>query len=154
MAKLSAGDAAPPFTLPTDDGGPIALADYAGRRVVVYFYPRDDTPGCTKEACQFSDLLAEFSGLGVDVIGISADDAGSHQKFRKKYGLSITLATDADHAVMEQYGAWGEKKNYGKTFLGVIRSTFIVGADGTVERAWYSVRADGHAQKVLEALAA
>ena len=152
MAKLSAGDVAPAFELPDEHGGTVSLADTSGQRTVVYFYPRDDTPGCTKEACQFSDLLAEFDGLGVDVLGISADSAASHQKFRDKYRLKIKLLTDKDHEVMAAYGAWGEKTNYGKTAMGVIRSTFLVGPDGRVERAWYNVRADGHAQQVLQAL--
>jgi peroxiredoxin Q/BCP len=153
MAKLSAGEVAPAFDLPDDHGGSVSLAGFAGRRVVVYFYPRDDTPGCTKEACQFSDLLADFSDLGVDVLGISADSAETHQRFRNKYGLKIQLLTDRDHETMESYGAWGEKMNYGKTSMGVIRSTFLIGPDGRIEQAWYKVRADGHAQKVLEALA-
>jgi len=152
MAKLSAGDVAPAFELPDENGGAVSLSDLGGRRAIVYFYPRDDTPGCTKEACQFSDLLAEFEGLGVDVLGISADSAASHQKFRDKYGLKVKLLTDKGHEVMAAYGAWGEKTNYGKTSMGVIRSTFLVGADGKIERAWYNVRADGHAQQVLQAL--
>jgi peroxiredoxin Q/BCP len=154
MGNLSAGDVAPAIELPNEDGKTVSLADYAGRRVVVYFYPRDDTPGCTKEACQFTDLSSAYSGLGVDVFGISGDDAASHQKFRAKYDLKISLLTDADHSVMEAYGAWGEKKNYGKTYMGVIRSTFLIGTDGKIEKAWYNVRADGHAQAVLDALAA
>jgi peroxiredoxin Q/BCP len=152
MAKLSTGDVAPAFELPDDNGGSVALANFAGRRAVVYFYPRDDTPGCTKEACQFSDLLADFSELGVDVLGVSADTVESHQRFRNKYGLKIQLLSDRNHETMESYGAWGEKTNYGKTSMGVIRSTFLVGTDGLIERAWYNVRADGHAQQVLAAL--
>jgi thioredoxin-dependent peroxiredoxin len=154
MPKLAAGDVAPPIVLPDEQGVTVSLSQYAGQRVVVYFYPKDDTPGCTKEACQFSDLLSQFAGLGVDVLGISRDSAASHQRFRDKYGLTIKLLTDADHEVMEAYGAWGEKQNYGKTTMGVIRSTFLIGADGTIERAWYNVRADGHAQAVLVALSA
>jgi peroxiredoxin Q/BCP len=154
MAKLNEGDVAPAFDLPDEHGKSVSLAQYAGRRVVVYFYPKDDTPGCTKEACQFTDLFADFTGADVDVIGISADSAAAHQKFRAKYGLKITLLTDTDHAVMEAYGAWGEKKNYGKSYMGIIRSTFLVGADGRIERAWYNVRSDGHAKAVLDALAA
>jgi peroxiredoxin Q/BCP len=153
MAKLSVGDVAPAIALPDENGKTVTLAEYAGRRVVVYFYPRDDTPGCTKEACQFTDLFASFAELGVEILGISADSAAAHQKFRAKYDLKITLLTDADHAVMEAYGAWGEKKNYGKSYMGIIRSTVLVGADGKVERAWYGVRADGHAQAVFDALA-
>ncbi len=150
MAKLAAGDAAPAFTLPDQDGTDVSLADFAGRRVVVYFYPRDDTPGCTKEACQFNENLSAFGAADVAVVGISADKAAKHQAFREKYGLTFPLLTDADHAVGEAYGAWGEKTMYGKKVTGVIRSTFLIEADGTVARAWYSVKADGHAAKVLE----
>lgn len=149
MGKLAAGDTAPPFTLPDQDGAPVSLADFAGSQVVVYFYPKDDTPGCTKEACQFNDNLHAFSRAGVPVLGISADGAEKHQAFRKKYGLAIPLLTDADHAVGEAYGAWGEKTLYGKKSIGVIRSTFLIGADGAVARPWYHVKADGHAAKVL-----
>lgn len=152
MAQLEAGDKAPAFSLKDDDGSPIALSDYRGRRVVVYFYPADDTPGCTKEACQFSDLFDEYARLGVDVIGVSPDSLDSHRRFRDKYGLTVRLASDPEHKAMERYGAWGEKTLYGKKSVGVIRSTFLIGADGRIERAWHHVRADGHAQKVLEAL--
>jgi thioredoxin-dependent peroxiredoxin len=150
MGKLDAGDTAPDFTLPDQDGTPVSLADFAGGQVVVYFYPRDDTPGCTKEACQFNDNLAAFDKAKVPILGISADSAEKHRKFREKYGLELTLLTDADHAVGEAFGAWGEKTMYGKKTVGVIRSTFLIGADGTIERAWYHVKADGHAAKVLE----
>jgi peroxiredoxin Q/BCP len=149
MGKLATGDQAPPFALPDQDGTTVSLADFAGKRVVVYFYPRDDTPGCTKEACQFNDNLREFSRAGVPVLGVSGDKAEKHRAFREKYGLTFPLLTDADHAVGEAYGAWGEKTLYGKKSIGVIRSTFLVGPDGTVERAWYHVKADGHAAKVL-----
>ncbi len=118
--------------------------------MVVYFYPRDDTPGCTKEACQFNDNLRSFSRSKVAVVGISADSAAKHQAFRAKYGLKFPLLTDADHSVGEAYGAWGEKTLYGKKTTGVIRSTFLIGPDGKVKRAWYNVKADGHAAKVLE----
>ncbi len=154
MARLAKGDEAPDFTLPDQDGEPVSLADFAGRRVVVYFYPKDDTPGCTKEACQFNDSLPDFSGLGVEVLGVSADPAASHRRFRERHGLTLRLLTDADHAVMERYGAWGEKTLYGRTSTGVIRSTFLIGPDGRIEQAWYNVRADGHAAKVLEAVGA
>jgi thioredoxin-dependent peroxiredoxin len=150
MGKLDAGDTAPDFTLPDQDGTPVSLGDFAGGQVVVYFYPRDDTPGCTKEACQFNDNLAAFDKAKVPILGISADSAEKHRKFREKYGLKLTLLTDADHAVGEAFGAWGEKTMYGKKTVGVIRSTFLIGADGTIERAWYHVKADGHAAKVLE----
>jgi thioredoxin-dependent peroxiredoxin len=117
--------------------------------VVVYFYPQDDTPGCTKEACQFNDELSGFEGAGVDVLGVSADDADSHRRFRAKYGLRFRLLTDAGHAVAAQYGAYGEKVLYGKPAVGVIRSTFLVDPEGRIERVWYGVRTDGHAARVL-----
>ena len=117
--------------------------------VVLYFYPRDDTPGCTKEACQFNDNLQAFAKAKVPVLGVSGDTAEKHRKFRAKYGLTFPLLTDADHAVGEAYGAWGEKTLYGKKSVGVIRSTFLIAADGTIARPWYHVKADGHAAKVL-----
>ena len=150
MGTLDAGDSAPDFTLPDQDGKDVSLADFAGRRVVVYFYPRDHTPGCTKEACQFNDNLAAFKKAKVPVLGISADSAAKHTEFREKYGLTFPLLTDADHAVGDAYGAWGEKTMYGKKTIGVIRSTFLIDPDGTIARAWYFVKADGHAAKVLE----
>jgi len=149
MGKLEPGDKAPAFTLPDQDGAEVSLKDFAGSQVVVYFYPRDDTPGCTKEACQFNDNLHAFSKAGVPVLGISADKAEKHQAFRAKFGLTFPLLTDTDHQVGEKYGAWGEKTLYGKKTIGVIRSTFLIGANGRIERAWYHVKADGHAAKVL-----
>jgi len=153
MTTLAEGDIAPAFSLPDQDGEIVSLGDFAGHRVVVYFYPADDTPGCTKEACQFSDLVDEYEALGVEVLGISPDGGTKHQKFRAKYGLKIALLSDPDHEVMALYGAFGPKTLYGRKTLGVIRSTFLVGPDGRIERAWYNVRADGHAAKVLEAVA-
>ena len=152
MGKLAAGDKAPAFTLPDQDAKPVSLKDFAGKPVVVYFYPRDDTPGCTKEACQFNDNLHAFSGAGVPVLGISAAGAEKHQAFRAKYGLTFPLLTDADHKVGEAYGAWGEKTLYGKKSIGVIRSTFLIGPEGKIARPWYHVKADGHAAKVLAEL--
>jgi peroxiredoxin Q/BCP len=152
MGKLDAGDKAPTFTLPDQDGTRVSLKDFAGSPVVVYFYPRDDTPGCTKEACQFNDNLRAFTRAKVTVLGISGDSADKHQKFRAKYGLKFPLLTDADHKVGEAYGAWGEKTLYGKKSIGVIRSTFLIGPDGKIARAWYHVKADGHAEKVLAEL--
>lgn len=150
MTKLQAGDEAPPFSLPDQDGKTVSLEDFSGQRVVVYFYPRDDTPGCTKEACQFNQNLAALTEAGVPVIGISPDSPDSHVRFRTKYGLEFPLLSDPDHAVMQRYGAWGDKSLYGKRTTGVIRSTFLIGANGRVEKAWYNVRADGHAANVLE----
>lgn len=149
MARLEAGDEAPAFTLADQDGNPVSLADFAGRQLVLYFYPKDDTPGCTKEACQFNENLAAFQAVDVPVIGVSPDLAESHVRFRTTYGLEFPLLSDPDHGVMEEYGAWGEKTMYGKKTVGVVRSTFVIGSDGRVERAWYGVRADGHAAKVL-----
>lgn len=152
MSRLTEGDKAPAFTLKDHDGKKVSLKDFAGSRVVLYFYPADDTPGCTKEACQFNDELASFRSLDVHVIGISPDGAEKHQAFRAKYGLNFTLLSDPDKSVMEKYGAYGEKMMYGKKVQGVIRSTFVVGPKGTIERAYYNVRADGHAGKVLAGL--
>jgi len=154
MAKLEPGDLAPAFTLPDHTGEQITLASYRGAPVIVYFYPADDTPGCTKEACQFNENLAAFSRARATVIGISPDGAAKHTRFREKYGLSFPLLSDPDHHVMAAYGAWGEKTMYGKKTVGTIRSTFLVDADGVVQRSWYNVRADGHAAKVLETLEA
>ncbi len=152
MGKLAAGDKAPAFTLPDQGDKPVSLRDFAGKQVVVYFYPKDDTPGCTKEACQFNDNLQAFSRAKVAVLGISGDNAEKHQAFRSKYGLRFPLLTDADHSVGEAFGAWGEKTLYGKKSIGVIRSTFLIAADGTIQRPWYHVKADGHAAKVLAEL--
>ncbi|MGO8877334.1 MAG: thioredoxin-dependent thiol peroxidase [Acidimicrobiales bacterium] len=152
MPHLEAGDPAPDFALADENGDIVRLSDYAGRRVVVYFYPADDTPGCTKEACQFTERFDDFEGAGADVVGISPDGADKHRRFREKYGLKVRLLSDPSHAVMESYGAWGEKTLYGRKSVGVIRSTMLVGPDGRVEQAWYHVRADGHAEKVLAAI--
>jgi len=152
VAKLETGAKAPSFTLDDQDGNPVSLDDFEGGRVIVYFYPADDTPGCTKEACQFNDNLTRFQAANVPVLGISVDDSASHRRFRDKYGLRFRLLTDADHAVMDAYGAWGEKNRYGRKTVGPLRSTFLVGPDGRIEHAWYNVRADGHAAKVLAEL--
>ena len=152
MTRLSVGDRAPAFTLANQDGDKVALRDLAGERIVLYFYPADDTPGCTTEACQFNDELANFVGLGVTVIGVSPDDGASHQRFIDKYGLNFVLLSDPDRTVMAKYGAYGEKQLYGKTVTGVIRSTFVIGPTGRIEHVWYGVRANGHAAKVLASL--
>jgi peroxiredoxin Q/BCP len=152
MSRLEVGKKAPAFTLPNHQGDAVSLKDFAGERVVLYFYPADDTPGCTKEACQFNDELRAFRASGATVIGVSPDGADKHVAFRKKYGLKFSLLTDADKSVMATYGAFGEKMMYGKKVVGVIRSTFIIGPTGKIEHAFYGVRADGHAAKVLAAL--
>lgn len=152
MSRLSVGDRAPAFTLLDHAGEKVRLSDFRGQRVVVYFYPADDTPGCTKEACQFNEALRNFAALDVAVLGVSPDDAASHVAFRKKYGLKFSLLSDPTKKVMAAYGAYGDKMLYGKKVTGVIRSTFVVGPTGKVEQAYYAVRADGHAAKVLAAL--
>jgi peroxiredoxin Q/BCP len=152
MTRLEVGAKAPTFTLTNQSGEKVALKDFAGQRFVLYFYPADDTPGCTKEACQFNDGISVFKGLGVKVVGVSPDGTAKHIAFREKYGLSFDLLSDPDKKTMEKYGAFGEKMMYGKKVLGVIRSTFVIGPTGKIERAWYAVRADGHAAKVLAAI--
>ena len=152
MARLEVGKTAPAFTLFDHDEKKVSLKDFRDERVVLYFYPADDTPGCTKEACQFNDELAAFKKLGVRVLGVSPDGATDHVAFRKKYVLKFTLLSDPSKKVMESYGAYGEKMMYGKKVIGVIRSTFIISPKGKIEAAWYGVRADGHAAKVLGAL--
>jgi peroxiredoxin Q/BCP len=152
MARLDIGAKAPAFALPNQAGKTVSLKDFSGEQFVIYFYPADDTPGCTKEACQFNDGRSAFRKLGVKVVGVSPDDAQKHVAFRKKYGLTFDLLSDPDKSVMSSYGAYGEKMMYGKKVTGVIRSTFVIGPDGTIEHAWYGVRADGHAAKVLATL--
>ena len=145
---------APAFTLPNQNGEKVSLKDLAGTRFVLYFYPAYDTPGCTKEACQFNDQLSSFKTLKVRVLGISPDAAPAHVAFRSKFSLAFDLLSDPDRKVMTKYGAYGEKMMYGKKVLGVIRSTFVVGPTGLIEHAWYAVHADGHAAKVLARLEA
>jgi len=152
MTRLEIGAKAPTFSLTNQAGKTISLKDFAGERFVIYFYPADDTPGCTKEACQFNDGLAAFRKLGVKVLGVSPDEAQKHVAFRKKYALTFDLLSDPDKTVMASYGAYGEKMMYGKKVTGVIRSTFVIGPTGKVEHVWYGVRADGHADKVLARL--
>jgi peroxiredoxin Q/BCP len=154
MTRLAAGDKAPAFTLLDHNGKSVRLSDFKGSKVVVYFYPKDDTPGCTKEACQFSENLEAFDKAGVTVLGISVDSMEKHQAFRAKYGLTLSLLSDPERSTMEAYGAFGEKMMYGKKVTGVIRSTFIIDEKGKIERTWYSVKADGHAAKVLEVFSA
>jgi peroxiredoxin Q/BCP len=151
---IEEGAKAPAFTLATDEGRKVKLSDFAGKKVVLYFYPKDDTPGCTKEACAFRDRSKEFAKLGAVVLGVSPDDVASHAKFKAKYELPFTLLADEGHALAEKYGAWREKNMYGKKSMGVQRSTFIIGADGKVAKVWKKVSVDGHDEAVLEALRA
>lgn len=150
---LEPGDKAPPFRLADASGKEVALGDFAGRNLVLYFYPRDDTPGCTKEACGFRDAWSDLQALGVAVLGVSADDGASHAKFASKYRLPFSLLSDPDHRVMTAYGAYGPKTLYGKKVVGVIRSTVWIGPDGRVRRHWARVaNAAEHPDKVLAAL--
>ena len=146
--RLSPGDAAPDFTLPTDTGETVTLSDLRGRKVIVYFYPAAMTPGCAKQACDFTDSLSSLKAAGYEVLGISPDAPAKLAKFRERDGLTITLLSDADKAVMTSYAAFGEKKLYGKLVQGVIRSTFVVDEDGKVELAQYNVKATGHVAKL------
>jgi peroxiredoxin Q/BCP len=138
--------------LTADDGSKVRLANAAGSSVVLYFYLKDDTPGCTKEACAFRDLKAEFQKLGAKVLGVSPDDVASHREFRDKYGLNFQLLADPDHAVTEKYGAWREKNMYGKKSMSVQRSTYLIDSQGKVVKVWKRVQVDGHDQQILEAL--
>ncbi|MFF2845522.1 thioredoxin-dependent thiol peroxidase [Streptomyces sp. NPDC058001] len=151
--RLQPGDTAPAFTLSDADGNEVSLADHKGRKVIVYFYPAALTPGCTKQACDFTDNLDVFAGAGYDVVGISPDKPEKLAKFREKENLKVTLLADPDRSVLTTYGAFGEKKLYGKTVTGVIRSTIVVDEDGKVERALYNVKATGHVAKIIKDLA-
>jgi peroxiredoxin Q/BCP len=149
---IEEGTPAPDFELMSDSGDNVRLSDLRGRPVVLYFYPKDDTPGCTTQACGIRDAYGEFERAGAVVLGISPDSEKSHVKFKDKYGLPFTLLADPDHAVAEQYGVWGEKKYMGRTYLGVSRSTFVIGEDGTVKRVMRKVKPDTHADDVLQTL--
>jgi peroxiredoxin Q/BCP len=149
---IEAGEIAPSFTLPADDGSKVKLSALKGSPVVLYFYPKDDTPGCTKEACAFRDRSAELKKLGAKVFGVSPDPVDSHVLFRDKFKLNFPLLADADHAVAEKYGAWREKNMYGKKTMGIQRSTFIIDANGKVGKVWKAVQVDGHDQAVIDAL--
>ena len=148
---LKPGSKAPTFSLPSDSGERVSLADLKGKPVVLYFYPKDDTSGCTVEACEFRDSWGAVKRSGAVVLGVSPDPIGSHQKFKQKYSLPFPLLADEDHAVAEAYGAWGEKSMYGKIFLGILRTTVLIGSDGRIAKVWRNVRVDGHAEEVLAA---
>ncbi|MBB5808060.1 peroxiredoxin Q/BCP [Saccharothrix ecbatanensis] len=152
--RLSPGDQAPAFTLPDSEGKPVSLSDYAGRSVVVYFYPAAGTPGCTKQACDFRDSIGDLESSGYDVIGISPDKPEKLAKFVAAEGLNFPLLSDVDRKVLTEWGAFGEKQNYGKTVMGVIRSTFLVDPEGKIKKAMYNVRATGHVAKLLRELPA
>lgn len=149
---LQVGDTAPDFEMPTDDGSSIWLSALRGKKVVLYFYPKDDTPGCTVEACSFRDNLPDFKGINAEIIGVSRDDGASHQRFRNKFGLNFTLASDTTGKVTEDYGVWTEKSMYGKTFMGIQRATFLIDEKGKIMHIFPKVSVDGHTAEVLAAL--
>lgn len=148
MERLTPGTPAPQFTLPAAGGGTVTLADYAGQKVIIYFYPKASTPGCTTQACDFRDNLASLTSHGYAVLGISPDSVKALDTFTENQELTFPLLSDEDHAVAEAYGAWGEKKNYGKTYVGLIRSTLVINEKGIIEVAQYNVRAKGHVAKL------
>jgi peroxiredoxin Q/BCP len=150
-AVLAEGAAAPAFRLPRDGGDSVSLSDFAGQKLVVFFYPRANTPGCTKEAIDFTRLKSDFAAAHTAVLGVSADPVKAQEAFRNKHQLAIPLISDERHEMLEAYGAWGEKSLYGRTFMGIIRTTVLIGADGRLARVWRNVRVDGHAEAVLEA---
>jgi peroxiredoxin Q/BCP len=153
-AELVEGAIAPPFSLPRDGGGNVSLADYAGKKLVLFFYPRAATPGCTREAIDFTRLERAFADEGAAVLGISADTVKAQESFRAKHQLSVPLISDEQHEMLEAYGAWGEKSMYGRNFMGIIRTTILIGADRRIAKIWRNVRVDGHADDVLAAVRA
>jgi len=148
---VDANDKAPEFTMPTDGDGSVSLSALKGKTVILYFYPKDDTPGCTKEACGFRDMLPDFSGAGAEIIGVSKDTTAKHDKFKAKYDLPFTLASDVDGSVCEAYGVWVEKSMYGKKYMGIDRATFLIDGDGVIRQAWRKVKVPGHVEAVLDA---
>jgi thioredoxin-dependent peroxiredoxin len=150
-ANLGPGDKAPDFRLPRDGGGTVSLADFRGQNLVLYFYPRADTPGCTAESKAFSALTAAFAKAGTAVLGVSADPVKAQDAFKAKHRLTIPLASDEAHKVLDAYGVWGEKSMYGKTFMGITRTTFLIGKDGHIAQVWRKVKVEGHADEVLKA---
>ena len=151
MPTIEAGQPVPDFTLPRDGGGMLGPGDFAGRKLVIYFYPKDDTPGCTVEALEFTARSADFEAADTSVVGISKDSVKSHEKFCKKHGLGIPLLSDESGEVLERFGVWGEKSMYGRTFMGIARSTFLVDARGVVSRVWRKVSVPKHVDEVLAA---
>ncbi len=149
---VEVGSVAPDFTLPTDQGDPVTLSDLRGRKVVLYFYPKDDTPGCTTQACDFRDALPTFDDVDAVILGVSADSVESHRKFRDKHGLNFPLLADEGHEVCEAYGVWKEKSMYGRKFMGIERSTFLIDEDGRVSGVWRKVKPKGHADMLVEVL--
>jgi len=151
MSNLDIGQAAPDFTLPRDGGGTVSLSDFKGRNVVLYFYPKDDTPGCTREAISFTERTADFEAANTVVIGVSRDTVAKHEKFRDKHGLGVILGADEDGKVCEAYGVWVEKSLYGRKYMGIERATFLIDAEGRLAQIWRKVKVVGHSDQVLEA---
>ena len=152
MAKMvDEGDKAPNFSLAADGGGKVSLKDFAGKSLVLYFYPKDDTSGCTKEAIDFSAAAAKFKKLGISVVGVSKDSVASHDKFKTKHKLNFALASDPEGAVIESYGSWGEKSMYGRKYMGIDRSTFLIDGKGRIAKIWRKVRVPGHVEEVIAA---
>lgn len=154
MPALETGDAAPDFTLPASGGDTIRLSDLRGQKVVLYFYPKDDTSGCTREACSFSENISAFNRIKAKIVGVSRDSVASHDTFIKKYGLAFPLASDEDGKVCEAYGVWVEKSMYGRKYMGIERTTFLIGEDGTILKIWNKVKVPSHAEDVMEAVKA
>ena len=153
MALLSVSEKAPPFHTTDQDGEKVSLSDFKGQKVVLYFYPKDDTPGCTQEACSFRDAWARFKKKKIAVLGVSADDERSHRKFANKYDLPFRLLADTDRSILKAYGAWGEKSLYGRKFMGILRTTYLIDEKGKVARVWPRVKPEGHAEEILAAAA-
>ncbi|MEM8985654.1 MAG: thioredoxin-dependent thiol peroxidase [Pseudomonadota bacterium] len=151
-AQLSIGDTAPAFKMPTDGGGEISLKDLKGQKVVLYFYPKDDTPGCTKEAIGFTERAKDFDKSGAVIVGVSKDSVAKHDKFKTKHDLNVVLASDEDSDVCERYGVWGEKKMYGKTYMGIERATFLIDEKGKIAEIWRKVKVPGHVDAVYDAV--
>ncbi len=152
MAELKVGEMAPDFSTTTDEGKPVKLSDFRGKRVILYFYPKDDTPGCTKQACSFRDSYAEIEKKNAVVLGVSPDDAESHAKFKSKYNLPFPLLVDEDHAIAEAYGVWGEKTNFGRTYMGIIRSHFVIDEEGRLADVRYDVKPEASMPEALSVL--
>jgi len=153
MALLSVGEKAPPFQTTDQEGAKVSLSDFKGQKVVLYFYPKDDTPGCTKEACSFRDAWARLKRKKIAVLGVSADDERSHRKFADKYDLPFRLLADTDRSILKAYGAWGEKSLYGRKFMGILRTTYLIDEKGKIARVWPKVKPEGHAEEILAAAA-
>jgi peroxiredoxin Q/BCP len=150
-AELAEGAKAPPFDLPKDGGGNLSLKDFKGKKLVIYFYPKADTPGCTRESIDFSRLRNEFLKSDTEILGVSADPVVAQDKFKKKHNLKVALLSDETHKMLDAYGVWGKKSMYGKTFMGIVRTTVLIGPDGRIARVWPKVKVDGHAAEVLAA---